>query len=105
LGVQFGRFGDKEGVFALYETVRGKKKLQFRTFEKYPFTTKTNASDGKSCRVFSPESSTLLTRHVKEQHQSRAFKRVEAPSLLSPVIASLSTMKTNTRMATARASL
>ncbi|KAH7253012.1 hypothetical protein B0J15DRAFT_466855 [Fusarium solani] len=32
LGVQFGRFGDTEGAFALYET--------------YPFTTETDASDG-----------------------------------------------------------
>ncbi|KAJ4213053.1 hypothetical protein NW759_011313 [Fusarium solani] len=46
LGVQFGRFGDTEGAFALYETVRSKKKLQFRSFEKYPFTTETDASDG-----------------------------------------------------------
>ncbi|KAL2672801.1 hypothetical protein Neosp_013517 [[Neocosmospora] mangrovei] len=46
LGVQFGKFGDKEGAFSLYETVRGKKKLQFRTFEEYPFTTETDASDG-----------------------------------------------------------
>lgn len=66
LGVQFGRCGDGEGAFVLYETVRGKKKLQFRTFEKYPLTTETDASDGKSCRVFSPPCSTLLTRHVKE---------------------------------------
>ena len=105
MGVQFGRFGDTEGAFALYETVRSKKKLQFRSFEKYPFTTETDASDGKSCRVFSPESSTLLTRHVKEQHQLLALKRVEVPSLLSLAMASLSMMKTNIRMVIVRASL